>query len=205
MELSVFNIEGKQEAEKLSVNDTVFAGKINRGLLHLAVLWHLAKRRSGSANTKTKSEVRGGGRKPYQQKHTGNARRGSSRSPLIVGGGVAFGPKPRSYEFKLTKKMKKAALCSALSNKKQNLIVLKDIEIKAPKTKEVARILANFKVQESSLFIDDSPAEKFFLASRNLPKVKTVDVKSISVYELMKFHKLFITKKAVKKLEEILA
>jgi large subunit ribosomal protein L4 len=205
VKLNVYNLEGKQEADALNANEEIFAGKVNKGLLHLAVLWYLANSRAGSANTKTKSEVRGGGRKPYRQKGTGNARRGSSRSPLMVGGGVSFGPKPRSFAFKFTKKMKKAALRSALSNKGENLIVIKDFKIKAPKTKEMNKILNNFDLQDNALFVDVNLAEDFERAGRNISKIKSINVDKINVYDLMKYSKLFITKDAVKKLEEKLA
>lgn len=204
VELDVYNLQGKKE-ETLSVSDTLFAAKVNKGLLHLCVLQFLANRRAGTACTKTKSEVRGGGKKPFMQKHTGNARRGSSRSPLQVGGGVAFGPKPRSYEFSINKKAKKNALCSALTDKKADVVVLKDLTIKAAKTKEVVSVLKNFKTQDTVLFVDADMTADFSKAARNISGVKAVDVSRINVYDVLKHTKLFITKNAVKKLEESVA
>ena len=204
VELDVYNLQGKKE-EKLSVSDAVFAVKVNKGLLHLCVLQFLANRRAGTACTKTKSEIRGGGKKPFMQKHTGNARRGSSRSPLQVGGGVAFGPKPRSYEFSINKKAKKNALCSALTDKLADVVVFQDFAIKAAKTKEVTSVLKTFKVTDTVLFVDAGIAETFIKSARNITGVKAMDVSKLNVYEVLKHTKLFITKSAVKKLEETLA
>jgi large subunit ribosomal protein L4 len=204
MEFEVYTLEGKKEST-LTANDAVFNTVVNRGLLHSAVLWFLAKARSGTHSTLTKGEVTGGGKKPYQQKHTGRARRGSSRSSLLVGGGVAFGPKPRSYEFSLTKKSKKAALRSALSSKKDNTIVLASTELKEPKTKSVQKFIDTMKLTEKVLVVADNANKNFILASRNIPNFKTIDVKQISVYDVMKYSKLILTKDAVKKLEESLA
>lgn len=202
IELSIYNIEGKQETEKVKLSDKIFGSRINRALLHDYVLWYLANVRSGTASTKTRSEVRGGGKKPYPQKHTGNARRGSSRSPLIVGGGVLFGPKPRSYAFKFTKSMKKAAMRSALSNKKDKIIVLKNLEIKQPKTKDMVKVINSFSLQDSALFIDTDVQENVLKASRNLAYVKVVDTEHVNPYDLLKFKNIFFTVNAVKKIEE---
>jgi large subunit ribosomal protein L4 len=203
-EFDVYTLEGKKDST-LSASDAVFNTTINRGLMHLAVLWYLANARSGTHSTLTKGEVTGGGKKPYQQKHTGRARRGSSRTPLIVGGGVAFGPKPRSYGFDLTKKMKKVALRSALSNKKGNTIILASTELKSPKTKEVQGFLNALKLEANALIVADKPSKNFVLAGRNISALKTIDVKNINVYEVLKYNTLILTKEAVRKLEESLA
>lgn len=205
MEINIYNLEGKQETEKLTVSKDVFAGKINKSLLHLYTLWYLANARSGSANTKTKAEVRGGGKKPYRQKGTGGARRGSSRTPLTRGGGVIFGPKPRSFAFKFTKKMKRATLIAALSSKKENLIVVKDMKIKGPKTKEMARIINNFDLKGNALFVDIKTSEDFLRAAKNIKYVKTYDIDKVNAYDLLKYEKVFFTVDAVKKIEEKLA
>ncbi len=202
MEINIYNLEGKQEAEKLTVSKEVFGGKVNKSLLHLYTLWYLANSRAGSANTKTKSEVRGGGRKPYRQKGTGGARRGSTRTPLTRGGGVIFGPKPRSFSFKFTKKMKRATLISALSSKKENLIVVKDMNIKAPKTKEMARIINNFDLKGNALFVDVKAGENLLRAAQNIKYVKTYDIDNVNAYDLLKYEKVFFTVDAVKKIEE---
>ena len=202
-EVQIFDLAGKV-AGSLTLNDKVFNVKVNKGLLHLAVLSYLATARSGTHNTLTKSEVRGGGKKPFSQKGTGNARRGSSRSPLIPGGGVSMGPKPRDYSFFLTRSMKKAALRSALTDKKANMIVLKDLAIAQPKTKEFAAVLKNFKLDSKALFVDENLSENTVKAGRNIPAIKTANVKNITVYDLIKHDKFFVTASAVKKLEEAL-
>jgi large subunit ribosomal protein L4 len=148
--------------------------------------------------------VRGGGKKPFAQKGTGNARRGSSRSPLIPGGGVSMGPKPRDYSFFLSKNMKKAALRSALTDKKENMIILKNLDIAQPKTKEMQTLLRNFKTETRALFVDEVITENTAKAGRNIPTIKTENVKNISVYALLKYDKFFVTEAAVRKLEETL-
>jgi large subunit ribosomal protein L4 len=205
IEVNIYNLDGKQETEKIKLNEKVFGTRINRALLHDYVLWYQANARSGSANTKTRGEVRGGGKKPYPQKHTGNARRGSTRSPLIVGGGVSFGPKPRSFEFNFTKNMKKAALRSALSNRAEKMVVLKVLELKQPKTKEMAKVVTNFALKDSALFIDADVQENVVKASRNIKYVKVVDTEHVNPYDLLKYKNVFFTVNAVKKLEEKLA
>ncbi|MDR1453676.1 MAG: 50S ribosomal protein L4 [Candidatus Margulisbacteria bacterium] len=202
-EVKVFDLAGKAVGS-LTLNEKIFGAKVNKGLLHQAVLSYLAVARAGTHSTLTKSEVRGGGRKPMAQKGTGNARRGSSRSPLIPGGGVSMGPKPRDYAFFLNKNMKKAALRSALTDKKDNMIVLKNLDIAQPKTKELSAVLRNFKIETKALFVDEVLTENTARAGRNIPTVKTENVKNISVYTLLKHDKFFVTEAAVRKLEEIL-
>jgi large subunit ribosomal protein L4 len=202
-EVKVFDLAGKPVGS-LTLSEKVFGAKVNKGLLHQAVLSYLAAARAGTHSTLTKSEVRGGGRKPFAQKGTGNARRGSSRSPLIPGGGVSMGPKPRDYAFFLNKSMKKAALRSALTDKKDSMIVLKNLDIAQPKTKELSAVLRNFQVETRALFVDEVITENAAKAGRNIPMVKTENVKNISVYALLKHDKFFVTEAAVRKLEETL-
>ena len=203
-EVKIFDLTGK-ESGNLTLSDKVFNAKVNKGLLHLAVLSYLATGRSGTHSTLTKSEVRGGGKKPYSQKGTGNARLGSTRTPLMPGGGVVFGPKPRDYSFFLTKSMKKAALRAALTDKKTNMVVLKDLAIAKPKTKDFAAVLKNFKLNSKALFIDETLSDNAVKAGRNIKDIKTANVKNINVYDLIKYDKFFVTTAAVKKLEEVLA
>jgi large subunit ribosomal protein L4 len=202
-EVKVFDLAGKAVGS-LTLNEKIFNVKVNKGLLHQAVLSYLATGRSGTHSTLTKSEVRGGGKKPFAQKGTGNARRGSSRSPLIPGGGVSMGPKPRDYSFSLSKSMKKAALRSALTDKKENMIVLKNLDIAQPKTKEMQTVLQNFKLDTKALFVDEVVTDNAAKAGRNIPAVKTDNVKNVTVYDLLKYDKFFVTEAAVRKLEEAL-
>ena len=202
-EVKIYDLTGK-ESGSLALNDKIFNVKVNKGLLHLAVLSYLATGRSGTHSTLTKAEVRGGGKKPYAQKGTGNARRGSSRSPLIPGGGVPFGPKPRDYTFFLSKNMKKSALRSALTDKKPSMVVLKDLAIAQPKTKDFAAVLKNFKLTDKALFVDETLPDNAVRAGRNIKNIKTANVKNINVYDLLKYDKFFVTAAAVKKLEEVL-
>ncbi|MDR2430776.1 MAG: 50S ribosomal protein L4 [Candidatus Margulisbacteria bacterium] len=203
IEVKVFSLDGK-ETGALALSDRVFNAKVNKGLLHLAVLSYLATGRSGTHSTLTKSEVRGGGKKPFSQKGTGNARRGSSRSPLIPGGGVVFGPQPRDYAFSLTRSMKKAALRAALTDKKDRMIVLENLAIARPKTKEFAAVLKNFQLAEKALFVDEPLNANAVKAGRNIPAVKTASVRNVTVYDLLKYDKFFVTAAAVKKFEEVL-
>ena len=203
-EVKVFDLAGKPVGS-LTLNEKVFNVKVNKGLLHLAVLSYLAAGRAGTHSTLTKAEVRGGGRKPYSQKGMGVARRGSSRTPLTRGGGVVMGPKPRDYAFTLTKSMKKAALRSALTDKKENMIVLKNLDVAQPKTKEMRNVLQSFKLETKALFVDTALTGNIVKASRNIPAVKTESVRNITVYDLLKYDKFFITEAAVRKLEEVLA
>ena len=177
--------------------------KIKPSLLHIMCIDFLAKRRSGSACTKTRSEVRGGGRKPWAQKGTGHARHGSFRSPLFRGGGVTFGPKPRSYGGSLPKKVKRLALKNALLNKKSKIFVLKEFDLKEWKTKEVVALMKAFKVQ-SALFVDEKIEQKFQRATRNIATVKTIPLRNINVYDIMNHDALFLTVPAGKKLAEVL-
>ena len=203
--VSVYNKEGK-EVEKIDLNDSVFAAPVNEHLVHMAVVLQLANKRQGTQKAKTRSEVRGGGRKPYRQKGTGRARQGSIRSPQWVGGGVVFAPKPRDYSFKLNKKVKRLALQSALSTKvaEGKIIVLDELTLSEVKTKEMVKVLGNIKC-DNALIVMDGSNENVMLAARNIPAVKTASVNTINVYDLLKYNNLVVTKEAVEKIQEVYA
>ena len=203
--VSVYNKEGK-EVEKLELNDSVFAAPVNEHLVHRAVVLQLANKRQGTQKAKTRSEVRGGGRKPYRQKGTGRARQGSIRSPQWVGGGVVFAPKPRDYSFKLNKKVKRLALQSALSTKvaEGKIIVLDELTLSEVKTKEMVKVLGNIKC-DNALIVMDGSNENVMLSARNIPTVKTASVNTINVYDLLKYNNLVVTKEAVEKIQEVYA
>ena len=197
--VSVYNKEGK-EVEKLELNDSVFAAPVNEHLVHMAVVLQLANKRQGTQKAKTRSEVRGGGRKPWRQKGTGHARQGSIRAPQWTGGGVVFAPVPRDYSFKMNKKEKAAAMKSVLSSKvnEEKLIVVDSLDMEAPK------ILSNLKA-EKALVVVDGDASNAILSVRNIPTARGVYNNSISVYDVLKYDTVVITKSAVKAIEEVYA
>ena len=203
--VAVYNIEGK-EVDKLELNDNVFGVEINEHLVHLAVVSQLANGRQGTLSAKTRSEVSGGGRKPWRQKGTGHARQGSTRSPQWTGGGVVFAPVPRDYSFKMNKKEKAAAMKSVLSSKvnEEKLIVVDSLDMEAPKTKEMKQILSNLKA-EKALVVVDGDASNAILSVRNIPTARGVYNNSISVYDVLKYDTVVITKSAVKAIEEVYA
>ena len=203
--VSVYNMEGK-ETGKMELNDSIFAAPVNEHLVHMAVVLQLANKRQGTQKAKTRSEVRGGGRKPYRQKGTGRARQGSMRSPQWVGGGVVFAPKPRDYSFKLNKKVKRLALQSALSTKvaEGKIIVLDELTLSEVKTKEMVKVLGNIKC-DNALIVMDGSNENVMLSARNIPAVKTASVNTINVYDLLKYNNLVVTKEAVEKIQEVYA
>ena len=203
--VSVFNMEGK-EVEKMELADSVFGVEVNDHLVHMAVLQQLANKRQGTQKAKTRSEVRGGGRKPWRQKGTGHARQGSTRSPQWTGGGVVFAPTPRDYSFKLNRKEKRAALLSALSSRVQEnkLIVVDQLAFDEIKTKKFAEVLKNLKV-EKALVVLGQDDEKAIISARNIPDVKTAQTNSINVYDILKYNTLVVTKEAVKSIEEVYA
>ena len=196
--VSVYNKEGK-EVEKIDLNDSVFAAPVNEHLVHMAVVLQLANKRQGTQKAKTRSEVRGGGRKPWRQKGTGHARQGSIRAPQWTGGGVVFAPVPRDYSFKMNKKEKAAAMKSVLSSKvnEEKLIVVDSLDMEAPKTKEMKQILSNLKA-EKALVVVDGDASNAILSVRNIPTARGVYNNSISVYDVLKYDTVVITKSAVK-------
>lgn len=204
--VALFNISGSQVGE-VELNEAVFGIEPNTHVLHDAVVLQRASLRLGTHKVKGRSEVRGGGRKPWKQKGTGRARQGSIRSPQWVGGGVVFGPTPRSYSIKMPKKVRRLAIKSALSSKviDQDIIVLDALTMNAPKTKEFAAILNNLKVESKALVVAPSYDDNVALSARNIPGVKFVAADGINVLDVLTHDKLIITKEAVQKVEEVLA
>ena len=203
--VSVYNKEGK-EVEKLELNDSVFAAPVNEHLVHRAVVLQLANKRQGTQKAKTRSEVRGGGRKPWRQKGTGHARQGSIRAPQWTGGGVVFAPVPRDYSFKMNKKEKAAAMKSVLTTKlnEEKLIVVDALDFEAPKTKEMKAVLDNLKVAKALVVVDEAAANAI-LSTNNLKEARGVYSNSISVYDILKYDTVVVTKNAVKAIEEVYA
>ena len=203
--VSVYNMEGK-EVGTIELNDDVFGVKVNEHLVHMAVVQQLANNRQGTQKAKTRSEVSGGGRKPWRQKGTGHARQGSTRSPQWKGGGVVFAPVPRDYSFKLNKKEKRAALKSALTSKVQenNLLVLDELKFGEIKTKNFVKVMNNLNVEKGLVVIADNDAN-VVMSARNVENVDTTLVNTINVYDVMKAKKLVLTKDAVAKIEEVYA
>lgn len=204
--VALFNVSGSQVGE-VELNDAVFGIEPNVHVLHDAVVMQRASLRAGTHKVKGRSEVRGGGRKPWKQKGTGRARQGSIRAPQWVGGGTVFGPTPRSYSFKLPKKVRRLAIKSALSSKviDQDIIVLDALSLNAPKTKEFAAILNNLKVDRKALVVAPAYDDNVALSARNIPGVKFVAADGINVLDVLTHDKLIITKEAVQKVEEVLA
>lgn len=203
-QVSVFNMEGK-EVGKIDLNDEIFGVEANEHLVHLAVKQFLADNRQGTQKAKTRSEVSGGGRKPWRQKGTGHARQGSTRSPQWTGGGVVFAPTPRDYSFKMNRKEKRAALHSVLSDKvaEGNLIVLEDLKLDEIKTKKMAEVMQNLKVEKKALVVIAEKDETIAKSAHNLPKVKTALPSTINVYDILNANTLVLTKDAVAKIEEV--
>ena len=203
--VSVYNIEGK-EVGSIELNDAVFGVEVNEHLVHMAVVNQLANNRQGTQSAKTRSEVSGGGRKPWRQKGTGHARQGSTRAPQWTGGGVVFAPKPRDYSVKMNKKEKQLAMKSALSAKlaEDKLVVVDKIELEEVKTSVFAKILANLKAPKS-LVVTKDKNDKVVLSANNIPTVKTTATNSLSVYDILKYDKLVLTKDAVAAIEEVYA
>ena len=203
--VAVYNIEGK-EVDKLELNDNVFGVEINEHLVHLAVISQLANSRQGTQSAKTRSEVSGGGRKPWRQKGTGHARQGSTRSPQWTGGGVVFAPKPRDYSMKMNKREKQIAIKSALTSKVQDskMVVVDAFNMDEIKTAKFAEILNNLKVSKALVVTKDKD-EKVILSARNIPTVKTTMTNAINVYDILKYDSLVITKDAVAAIEEVYA
>ena len=204
--VSVYNMEGK-EVGTIELNDAVFGVAVNEHLVHMAVVQQLANNRQGTQKAKTRSEVSGGGRKPWRQKGTGHARQGSTRSPQWTGGGVVFAPVPRDYSFKINKKEKRAALKSALSDKVANgkLVVVDALTFDAPKTKEFAKVMTNLKVNDKALVVLNDNNENVVLSARNIPSVKTSLTNTINVYDVVNAKTLVLTQDAVKTIEEVYA
>ncbi|MGN1179806.1 MAG: 50S ribosomal protein L4 [Suilimivivens sp.] len=203
--VSVYNMEGK-EVGTIELNDAVFGVKVNEHLVHMAVVQQLANNRQGTQKAKTRSEVSGGGRKPWRQKGTGHARQGSTRAPQWTGGGVVFAPVPRDYSFKLNKKEKRAALKSALTSRVQNnkLIVVDELKFDEIKTKKFQTVLNNLNVSKALVVLAEND-EKVVMSARNIPAVKTALTNTINVYDILKGDTVILTKDAVAKIEEVYA
>lgn len=201
--VAVYDISGNQVGS-IDLNDEIFSIEVNHEVVHMAVVQYLANQRQGTKSTKTRAEVRGGGRKPWRQKGTGRARQGSIRSPQWTGGGVVFAPKPRDYSFKLNKKVKRLALKSALSSRLQEskLIVLEDLKLDAIKTKEMVKVVNNLKLEKALVVLEGSD-KNVMLSARNIPNIKTASVNTINVYDILKYDTFVVTKEAVNKIQEV--
>ena len=203
--VAVYNIEGK-EVDKLELNDSVFGVEINEHLVHMAVVGQLANNRQGTQSAKTRSEVSGGGRKPWRQKGTGHARQGSTRSPQWTGGGVVFAPKPRDYSVKMNKKEKQIAMKSVLTSKVQDekLVVVDELKMDEIKTKKFVEIMNNLKAAKA-LVVTKDVENNVVLSAKNVADAKTMVVNEINVYDILKYDTLVITKDAVAAIEEVYA
>ena len=203
--VSVYNMEGN-EVGTIELSDAVFGVDVNEHLVHMAVVAQLANKRQGTQKAKTRSEVSGGGRKPWRQKGTGHARQGSTRAPQWKGGGVVFAPTPRDYSFKMTKKEKRAALKSALTSRVQEnkLIVLDELKLNEIKTKAMVNVLNNLKVSKA-LVVTKENDKNVTLSARNIPGVKTALTNTINVYDILKYNTVVLTKDAVATIEEVYA
>ena len=203
--VSVYNIEGK-EVGKIDLSDAVFGVEVNEHLVHMAVVSQLANNRQGTQKAKTRSEVSGGGRKPWRQKGTGHARQGSTRAPQWTGGGVVFAPVPRDYSFKMNKREKRAALNSALTSRveENKFIVIDEINFEEAKTKNFANILKNLDVSKALVVLEDDN-KNAELSARNIADVKTAKTNTINVYDILKYNTVITTKAVVAKIEEVYA
>lgn len=203
--VSVYNIEGKVVGD-MELNDAVFGVEVNTHLVHQAVVLQLANKRQGTQSAKTRSEVNGGGRKPWRQKGTGHARQGSTRSPQWTGGGIVFAPKPRDYSFKMNKKEKNLALKSVLTTKvaENKFIVVDGLNFDEIKTKNMVNVLKNLEVKKA-LVVTDDDNKNVTLSSRNIPGVKTAFTNTINVYDILKYDKMVVAKDVISKIEEVYA
>ena len=203
--VSVYNIEGK-EVGTIDLNDAVFGVEVNEHLVHMAVVSQLANKRQGTQKAKTRSEVSGGGRKPWRQKGTGHARQGSTRAPQWTGGGVVFAPTPRDYSFKLNKKERRAALKSALTSRveEKKFIVVDEINFDETKTKKFQDVLNNLSVSKALVVLEDGN-KNAELSARNIADVKTAKTNTINVYDILKYNTVIATKAAVQAIEEVYA
>lgn len=202
--VAMYNIKGEEVGEVV-LTDSIFNVPVRADILHQVVTMQLANKRRGTASTKTRAEVRGGGRKPWRQKGTGRARHGSIRSPLWTGGGVVFGPKPRSYKYTVPKKVKRLALKSALSSKviDSDLLILDQLTIDSPKTKKMIDILSNLNVEKKALIVTLNRDENIEKSARNIPGITTTVVGNLNVYDILRHDKLILTKEALDRVEEV--
>ena len=203
--VSVYNMEGKQVGD-IELNDAVFGVEVNNHLVHMAVVNQLANNRQGTQSAKTRSEVSGGGRKPWKQKGTGHARQGSTRSPQWTGGGIVFAPKPRDYSFKMNKKEKQLALKSALTSRvlENKFIVVDEIKLEEAKTKKFAEAMNNLKVSKALVVLNSNDAN-VVRSAKNIPTVKTALTNTINVFDILKYDTIVIEKSAVTTIEEVYA
>ena len=205
LKVDVLNIEGKK-VKDIELAESIFGAEINEVVVHAALVNFLANQRQGTQSTKTRSEVSGGGRKPWKQKGTGRARQGSIRAPQWIKGGIALGPKPRSYRYSINKKMKQIAFKSVLTSKLQegNLVVVDSLELKEIKTKNMVNILNKLNAQNSLIMLANNNLN-VQASSRNIENVKTTLVSTMNIYDLLKYNKLVVTEDTIKKLEEVYA
>ena len=203
--VAVLNMAGN-EVDTIELNDAVFGVEINEHLVHMAVLQQLANNRQGTQKAKTRSEVRGGGKKPYRQKGTGHARQGSTRAPHYTGGGVVFAPVPRDYSFKLNKKEKRAALKSALTSRvvENKFIVLDELKLDEIKTKKFVEVMNNLNVNKALVVLNDMDAN-VIASAKNIPTVKTTQTNELNVFDVLKYDTVVVTKAAVATIEEVYA
>ena len=203
--VAVYNMDGK-EVDTIELNDAVFGVKVNEHLVHQAVVQQLADKRQGTQKAKTRSEVSGGGKKPWRQKGTGHARQGSTRAPQWTGGGVVFAPVPRNYSFKMNKKEKRLALKSVLTSRvlEDKLIVLDELKFDSIKTKNMQKVLDNLKVDKALVVINEND-QNVVLSARNIADVKTALTGTINVFDILKYNTLIVTKDAVEAIEEVYA
>ena len=205
LKVDVLNMEGKKVGD-VELNENVFGVEVNDVVVHSVLVNFLANQRQGTQSTKTRAEVRGGGRKPWKQKGTGRARQGSIRAPQWIKGGIALGPKPRSYRYKVPKKMRQLAIKSVLTSKVKegNLIVVDKLELNDIKTKEMVKVLNNLKANKALVMLNEKNLN-VQASARNIENVKTTLVETINVYDLLKYNTLVLTQDAVKKIEEVYA
>lgn len=203
--VTVLGMDGKQMGE-IELNDAIFGVEVNESVMHQVVVQHLANKRQGTQSAKTRSEVRGGGAKPWKQKGTGRARQGSIRAPQWTGGGVVFAPKPRDYSFKLNKKLKRLALKSALTTKvnEQKLVVLDQLAFDEIKTKQAKELLANLNVNKA-LLVTKGNDKNVMLSARNIPGVETISADMLNVYDILKYDTFVVAKDAIELIEEVYA
>ena len=203
--VSVYNMEGN-EVGKMDLNDAVFGVEVNEHLVHMAVVAQLANNRQGTQKAKTRSEVSGGGRKPWRQKGTGHARQGSTRAPQWTGGGIVFAPTPRNYTIRLNKKGKRAALKSALTSRvlENKFIVVDELKLDEIKTKKFQNVLNNLKVNKALVVVDEN-SDNVVKSAKNIQSVKTAYVNTINVYDILKYNTVVATKAAVANIEEVYA
>ncbi len=204
--VNVYNMQGEQ-VEQIELDESVFGIEVNQHVVYEVVKNHLANKRQGTQSTKTRAEVRGGGRKPWRQKGTGRARAGSTRSPIWTGGGVIFAPKPRDYSYKVPKKIKRLAMKSALTSKvlENEIIIVDELSLDAPKTKDMVNVLNKLSADRKALIVTLNPEGNLIKSANNIPNVQTTVVGNLNVYEILKYNSLIITKEAVRKVEEVYA